>query len=105
MRYVVCPACHETIAVPDELAEAFCPRCAHPLTHSETHVAAGAPPGAQAIQAEAQAAWSPSSSTNQPLPLPAQYADWDEFRDLSPALQGERIKLAMNPLPDKIGRA
>src|SRR5262249_41684385 len=79
-----------------------CPHCARALTHAETHVATGATPFAQFVQPGADN-WSPASGANPTDSLPAHYATWEEFRELSPALASERIKLATNPLPDMRG--
>lgn len=100
MRTVVCPRCSETIAMPEELTAGFCPRCAQALGASETHLASGPPPALQAFQAEMPIDDRKPSSGDVAIELPERYANWEEFRALSPAIQREMLKLAMTPLPD-----
>jgi hypothetical protein len=97
---IECRRCNETVQVRDDLAQVQCPRCGNALAPVETHITATAPPPSQAYHSQAPADWSPTAANHAPPPLPDKYADWDEFRELSPTLQGERIRLATVPLPD-----
>lgn len=96
---VVCPRCQETVQTPDDPAQAICARCGQHLAPAETQVAAGAPTSA-GLQAAPEEAWRPGRSDPGQQALPETYASWEEFRQLSPTLQSELIKLAVRALPD-----
>jgi len=97
---IECRRCNEFVQVRDDLAQAQCPRCGNALALIETQITATAPPPSQAIHSQNGPDWSPSQPNNAAPPLPDKYADWDEFRELSPSLQGEMIRLATAALPD-----
>jgi hypothetical protein len=96
---VVCPRCQGSMHAPDDLAQTLCVHCGQLLSLAETHVTAG-PPASSAVQATEPEPWAPGRSAPGQVALPETYANWDEFRTLSPALQGELIKLAVRALPD-----
>ncbi len=99
MRNVTCPHCNETVPVPDGLAQAHCVRCGQTLT-PETNITAAPPASARAIQAEAYV----ERPANDAAPeLPERYANWEEFRSLSPAVQRELMRMATRALPDLRG--
>lgn len=92
MQNVICPHCRENVVVPDDLAQAHCVRCGEKLT-LETNITAQAP----AAQPEP---YLERESSRAPFELPEHYADWDEFRSLSPAIHRELMHMASRPLPD-----
>ncbi len=94
---VVCPRCQGTMHAPDDVAQILCVHCGQSLSLAETHVTAAA---SSALRATAPEPWTPGQAAPGEAALPETYANWDEFRTLSPALQGELIKLAVRALPD-----
>ncbi|HZZ79947.1 MAG TPA: DUF6585 family protein [Gemmataceae bacterium] len=101
---VVCPRCEALMQAPDDLAEATCLNCGQFLALAQTHVTAKAPTTATIRSSEALE-WTPGQTAPRPDVLPAQYADWDEFRSVSPTVQAELLKLATCALPDMRGAA
>ena len=96
---VVCPRCQGIVPAPDDLLQTPCVHCGQLLSLAETHVTARAPVSS-ALRATEPETWAPGQAAPGPVALPETYANWDEFRTLSPALQGELIKLAVRALPD-----
>jgi endogenous inhibitor of DNA gyrase (YacG/DUF329 family) len=93
---VVCPRCQQSLPAPDDLAQPFCSHCGQLLSLAETHVTAAT----SAFKPAADDPWTPGQAAPGPEALPETYANWDEFRALSPTLQGELIQLATRALPD-----
>jgi hypothetical protein len=81
---------------PDDLAQIPCAHCGQLLSLAETHVTATS----SAFKPAPDEPWTPGQSAPGSEPLPETYASWDEFRTLSPTLQGELIQLAVRALPD-----
>jgi hypothetical protein len=92
---VLCSHCSENVHVPDDLAQAHCVRCGNALV-LETGFTAHAP----TMAAEPYLEREPS---NAPIELPEHYADFDEFRSLSPAIHRELLHMASRALPDLRG--
>jgi hypothetical protein len=99
MRNVVCRHCLGTVPAPDDLTDAPCPRCGQSLAPADTHITAH-PAAAQAIKADAQPEYRPSSSPPAPEPPRGRYASWDDFRTNSPVVQRTLLDLATRVLPD-----
>ena len=99
MRNVVCPHCNGSIAVPEELARAYCPLCGREVTAGETHVTA-APLSSQAFRAESEAERGVANRERDLDQPPDQYSTWDEFRLTSPSIQRELMTLATQVMPD-----
>ncbi len=98
MANVICPRCHERLEVPDDAARARCRYCDHVFALADTRMTADPPAPSQAIQLDLER--SPSSLGNIAFDLPEHYANWEEFRSSSPAIQRELLNLATKPLPD-----
>jgi hypothetical protein len=75
---------------PDGQAQTCCADCGLAMSFAETHVTAAAE----------RDRWTPVQSGAGGAVLPETYASWEEFRELSPALQEELTKLAVRALPD-----
>lgn len=94
MATVLCSHCSENVNVPDDLTQAHCVRCGNTLA-----IATGFTAHAPAIHAEPYQ----EREVNVAVVLPEQYADWDEFRALSPAIHRELMHMASRALPDLRG--
>lgn len=81
----VCPFCDEVTG------DIVCPRCGRSLPQKETHVTSETP------------AAMPEPIEKRREPSMGNYASWDEFRLTSPAIERERMTLAMRPVPDLRG--
>jgi len=91
---VLCSRCNVNVDVPDSLTQAHCVRCGQALV-LETNIMVQAPtptlPDEPFFKLDLK---------NLPLELPEKYADWDEFRSTSPAVQRELLHMASRALPD-----
>ena len=101
MRNVVCRNCAAAVEVPDDLAHPHCVRCGHALAVQDTHLSASAPVAYSSLAIQADAVVErPPSDAQAPFALPAQYASWEEFRSISPAIERELARLVGRALPD-----
>jgi hypothetical protein len=92
---ITCRYCHEKVQVPDDLEQAHCVRCGRVLV-LETKISS------DPLRAKPAGQFSESVPRRQqgvPSEQPRFYADWDDFRSHSPALQRELVQLATRPLP------
>jgi len=97
VQNVACPRCNETLYVADICAPTRCRSCG--CTIEPLAVAPWAVPS-QAIVAGDQPEYFPQAPPRDLERLDEPYSSWDDFRLNSPAVQCERLKLAISALPD-----
>lgn len=85
MRTVVCPNCSENVPLPDDLTQGHCVRCGQTLSLRTSSTA---------IQPDIQGEYRPAPNGPQDA-----YVDWDDFRQNSPAVQRELMRLVSQPVP------